>query len=361
MSRIITRSKHVEDSCCICLEDMNLTSMDNPIKVLPCGHRLHQNCFDQHKTTSFLCPLCRKNLYNGFVRLSIDSTTEEIKDVIINKIIKPDLDTWETDARKYLFNGYTPIIVGNTVINGILDLMDKLLHQKQWWRDISIEDYNNCLIDTHTPSLEDFREYSLYSDEGYCNMYLSLNNMMWILRTMSLKDGEVFDHNYADNYNYANELSTYINEFYRIVNINMLDSKYHEEFKLFFDPMEPDLILKHFHWMSLVWNNNLKQRKHYILNGAKITLKDIKNTLSTVSAFNHFQTIYPYFILWLTENDNNKRDVLRALYQTCGVSNRGGNCKMRRKSRKNKYRKNKSRKTKTRKNKSRKNKSIRTH
>ena len=353
MSRVTTRSQHVEDNCCICLEDMNRTSMDNPIKVLPCGHELHQYCFNQHRTRSYLCPLCRKNLYNGFVRLSNDSTTEEIKEAIVNKIIKPDLNTWETEARTRLNYGYSPTggAFGLVVRNGILNLMDKVLDQPQWLRNRLIEGYNECLIDTDTPLLDDFRGYLLDGPEGDCNMYLKLNIIVWILRSMSIKDGEVFYINNPDNYNYANELTTYINNFFNSVDINRLDPQYRQEFEEFFSPMQPmqpGLIFNHFHWISHVWNNNLKERKVQILNGEKITLEEIRTTLLTVTAFNHFQKIYPYFILWLIAKDGNKQKVISDLYQECsgwiGDSNLGGNCKKTRKSKRKKSKKRKSRK-----------------
>lgn len=353
MSRVTTRSQHVEDNCCICLEDMNRTSMDNPIKVLPCGHKLHQDCFNQHRTTSYFCPLCRKNLYNGFVRLSNDSTTDEIKKAIIIKIIESDLNTWETDARTYLTYGYSPRShFGFVVRNGIVDLMEKLLDQPQWWRNRLIEFYNECLIDTDTPLLNDFREYVLDGPEGDCNMYLKLNIIVWILRTMSIKDGKVFDTNNPDNYNYANELSTHINNFYNSVDINRLDPQYRQEFKEFFSPRQPGLMVNHFNWISHVWDLNLEERKHHILNGAKITLEAIRATLWRVRAFNHFRKIYPYFILWLIANDRNKQKVISDLYEECTDldSNIGGNCKKTRKSKRKKTRKKKTRKNTTRKN-----------
>ena len=352
MSSVITRNQDEEDKCCICLNDFHpmendLDPMENPIKVLPCGHRLYQVCFEQYRTTSYLCPLCRKNLYNGFVRLSNDSTTEQIKEAIIDKIIKPDLNTWETEARTLLKYGYSPTrgAFRFVVRNGILDLMYILLDQPQWLRNRLIEGYNECLIDTDTPLLDDFRGYLLDGPEGDCNMYLKLNNIVWILCTMSKSDGKVFHTSNADNYNYANELSTHINNFYNSVDINRLDPQYRQEFEEFFSPMQPGLMVNHFHWISHVWNNNLKDRKVPVLNGAKITLEEIRATLLTVTAYNHFHKIYPYFILWLIANDIDKQIVISNLYQECtGDSNLGGNRKKTRKSKRKKSKKRKSRK-----------------
>merc|ERR1711934_863402 len=276
MSSVTTRNQDEEDKCCICLNDLD--PVKNPIKVLPCGHRLDQVCFEQYKTRYFLCPLCRKNLYNGFVRLSNDSTTEQIKEAIIDKIIKPDLNTWETEARILLQYRYSPTrgAFRFVVRNGILDLMYELLDQP----------------------------------EGDCNMYLKLNIIVWILRTMSIKDGKKFHTNNPDNYNYANELSTHINNFYSSVSTERLDPQYRQEFEEFFSPRQPGLMVNHFHWISHVWNNNLKDRKVNVLNGAKITLEEIKATLLTVTAYNHFRKIYPYFILWLIANDIDKQIVI---------------------------------------------------
>ena len=353
-----TRSRHQEDNCCICLNDLNLPSLDNTITTLPCGHRLHQVCFNLHIGSSYLCPLCRKNLYNGFGRLSNDSTTEEIKEAIIDKIIKPDLKTWEREAKEHLFNGYSPRShSGSVVKDGIVDLMYKLLDQPQWWRNRLIEGYNSCLIDTkpHRDSMNDFRGYLLDGAQGDCNMYLGVNFIVWILRTMSsIEDGEVFETRTPDNYNYANELSTYINDFYSTVSTERLDPQYRQEFEEFFGPLHPDRIRRHCAWITYVWNNNLKERKVHVLNGAKITLEEIRDSLSrVVTTFNHFHKIYPYFILWLISNDRDKKKVIYDLYQECSDwtgdgDMLGGNCKNTRKSKRKKSKKNKSRKNKSR-------------
>jgi len=52
--------KSLERDCPICGE--NLFSSTTALKVLRCGHTLHQNCYLRHARTSYTCPLCFKSL-----------------------------------------------------------------------------------------------------------------------------------------------------------------------------------------------------------------------------------------------------------------------------------------------------------
>ena len=49
-----------EESCVICLDDKNT----NLMKVLPCNHKFHDDCLNQHleRGANDLCPICRYDL-----------------------------------------------------------------------------------------------------------------------------------------------------------------------------------------------------------------------------------------------------------------------------------------------------------
>ena len=49
------------DQCPICLDDF-----DNDVKFLPCSHKLHTVCFENHvRNGGTQCPVCRNNLNNS--------------------------------------------------------------------------------------------------------------------------------------------------------------------------------------------------------------------------------------------------------------------------------------------------------
>jgi hypothetical protein len=67
-SRIETTHKCVTDAlrndCCICLENIFLSR--EPVVVLPCGHAIHNACFNSSiKQNKYTCPLCRKTMIKG--------------------------------------------------------------------------------------------------------------------------------------------------------------------------------------------------------------------------------------------------------------------------------------------------------
>ncbi|KAK6142325.1 hypothetical protein DH2020_022673 [Rehmannia glutinosa] len=46
-----------DESCCICLEDLN--SCDEALLSTPCSHVFHSSCITKWLTTSHSCPICR--------------------------------------------------------------------------------------------------------------------------------------------------------------------------------------------------------------------------------------------------------------------------------------------------------------
>ena len=66
--QIETTHKCVSDAlrndCCICLENIFLSR--ETVVVLPCGHAIHNTCFDNSiKQNKYTCPLCRKMMIKG--------------------------------------------------------------------------------------------------------------------------------------------------------------------------------------------------------------------------------------------------------------------------------------------------------
>ena len=57
-------SDALRNDCCICLENIFLSR--DVVVVLPCGHAIHQSCFNSSiQLSKYTCPLCRKMMIKG--------------------------------------------------------------------------------------------------------------------------------------------------------------------------------------------------------------------------------------------------------------------------------------------------------
>lgn len=82
----------VEDTCCICLEDMNRYT---PTKILGCSHIIHKSCYHTLISQYLLnCPLCRKRIsntkLNEFIGIYINDCyyRKDIREVFDEAVIK---------------------------------------------------------------------------------------------------------------------------------------------------------------------------------------------------------------------------------------------------------------------------------
>ena len=56
----VCRGRATDESCSICLE--GLFNSTDAVRELPCGHMLHQSCFEEYTRSNYGCPICRKSV-----------------------------------------------------------------------------------------------------------------------------------------------------------------------------------------------------------------------------------------------------------------------------------------------------------
>lgn len=55
--------EHEDDACSICISQLET---DDLVRILPCDHIFHSECIYDWMCKSLSCPLCRKNIIDGY-------------------------------------------------------------------------------------------------------------------------------------------------------------------------------------------------------------------------------------------------------------------------------------------------------
>lgn len=53
--------------------------MKRPLKILPCGHLIDYECFDELMNNGFICKIDKKSNLDGYLRVLSKEKVEEIK------------------------------------------------------------------------------------------------------------------------------------------------------------------------------------------------------------------------------------------------------------------------------------------
>lgn len=114
----------MKSDCPVCKEYL-FTSV-NPVKVMPCGHCIHVDCYEEYTKSNWVCPICTKSLFNMDVyfnqitaMLENEKMPDEFKDMF-SKICCADCESRSIAPYHFIYHQCKPCGSYNTKVIGTL-------------------------------------------------------------------------------------------------------------------------------------------------------------------------------------------------------------------------------------------------